>query len=148
MSLNGLRQMRVIPIALGPHPELAVNRMALVRGMLDSTAEPGAGSETYLEASLDWLWPMVSEGNPRIHGIKIDVQGMEGAVLEGMKQILTRWQPKLALEFHGGVDRQKLLDLLGESGYRLPGAPIEPVTGEKTRPQYLDNKSYAFQTMS
>lgn len=146
-TLNGLHQMRIIPVALGQVHQLSLNRLAVVRGMLDSTVTSPANSETYLEAALDWLWPIVSDGNPRIDGIKIDVQGMETRVLKGMREILTQWRPKLALEFHGGVERQEILEILDDAGYKLPGAPIEPVRGEQTQPQYLDNRSYAFQTI-
>jgi FkbM family methyltransferase len=144
-KLNGLDQMRVVPVALGQHAQFAVHRMVEVRGMLDSTLAPNGNVEMYFEAALDWIWPSLSEGNPRIDGIKIDVQGMEIRVIEGMREILARWGPKLALEFHGGVDRQAILALLEDAGYRLPGAPIEPVDGEHTRPQYLDDRSYAFE---
>lgn len=146
-KLNGLHQMRVVPVALGQDAQLAVNRMAEVRGMLDSTVSCRANAEMYFEASLDWLWPILSEGNPRIDGIKIDVQGMETSVIEGMRGILASWRPKMALEFHGGVDREAILRLLDDAGYSLPGAPIEPVHGEQMRPQYLDNRSYAFETI-
>lgn len=146
-KLNSLNQMRIIPVALGEGEQLSLNRLAVVRGMLDSTVTSPANSDSYLEAALDWLWPIVSEGNPQISGIKIDVQGMETRVLKGMRRILTQWRPKLALEFHGGVDRHGILEILDGAGYKLPGAPIEPVRGEQSHPQYLDNRSYAFQTI-
>lgn len=142
-GLNRLTQMRVIPIALGSKPPLHANRMAEVRGMLDSSRRPDGDGELYFEAALDWLWPLISEGNARVDGVKIDVQGMEISVIEGMKEILRTWRPKLALEFHHGVDRNRVLSLLEDAGYRLPGTAIEPEPGEMCA-VYLDDRSYAF----
>lgn len=144
--LNRLAQMSVIPIALGDGRQLVANRMAETRGMLDSTMD-ACGGELYLEAALDCFWPVIAECNPRIDGVKIDVQGMEIAVLRGMKELLARWRPKLALEFHRGVKRQQIFELLEDSGYRLPGSAIEPVSGEENEPKHLDNKSYAFEAI-
>jgi FkbM family methyltransferase len=146
--LNRLAQMRVIPIALGAGCKLVANRMAETRGMLDSTVAERGGGELYLEAALDWLWPAISEGDPIIDGVKIDVQGMEIAVVQGMKGLLARWRPKLALEFHSGVVRERIFELLRDAGYRLPGAAIEPVCGEEHEPKHLDNRSYAFEAES
>jgi FkbM family methyltransferase len=141
--LNRLPQVRVIPMALGNGPELRVNRMAEVRGMMDSSL-PAELGELYFEASLDWLWPRICERDAQIHGVKIDVQGMEIAVINGMKDILAQWRPKLALEFHGGVSRGEVLQHLTDAGYRLPGFAIDPVPEEQKRPEYLDDRSYAF----
>ena len=143
--LNHLHQMRVIPIALGSEPPLRANRMVETRGMLDSSCSRNGVGELYFEAALDWLWPLISEGNPRIDGVKIDVQGMEASVIEGMKALLKTWRPKLVLEFHKGVDRNRVVGLLADAGYELPGTAIEPEP-EDFRPAYLDNKSYAFAT--
>ena len=56
-----------------------------VRGMIDSTLQETEGMrEPFLVSRLDWLWPIICRINCRIDGIKIDVQGMEIQVLEGM----------------------------------------------------------------
>ena len=80
---------------------------------------------------------------PQIHGIKIDVQGMEIEVLRGMTAILQRWQPKLAIEVHAGVDRTTLLDLLKANGYSQLAVPIQPLADE-TAPRYVDNPTLRF----
>jgi FkbM family methyltransferase len=146
--LNGLAQMRVIPIALGDSHRLVANCMPETRGMLDSTIAARGGGELYLEAALDWLWPVISEGDPTIDGVKIDVQGMEISVVQGMKELLGYWHPKLALEFHSGVAREQIFELLRDAGYSLPGAAIEPIPGEEDEPKHLDNRSYAFEAES
>jgi FkbM family methyltransferase len=143
--INDLAQMQVVPVALGDGSQLSANRMGETRGMLDSALGRGPGGEFYLEAGFDWLWPIISDGDERIHGIKIDVQGMEVLVIRGMRKQLARWHPKLALEFHGGVQRELVFEMLRETGYCLPGSAIEPVAGEEQQPRHLDNRSYAFQ---
>jgi hypothetical protein len=90
------------------------------------------------------LWR--SLGGRQIHGVKIDVQGMELPVLEGMFQVLTAQRPKLAIEFHAGVDRRPILELLGRAGYQLPALPIERLPAE-TEAAYYDDHSYSFEPM-
>jgi hypothetical protein len=111
--------------------------------MVDSTLEGEQFEERFLASSLDWLWPRLGGTRDRIDGIKIDVQGMEIQVLKGMRGLLLRHRPKLAIELHRGVSREDFLDLLGELGYSQPALPIEPLPGEST-PQYTDDRSYAF----
>jgi FkbM family methyltransferase len=58
----------------------------------------------------------------RIHFVKMDVEGAEGSVLEGMTAILKRDQPVLMIELHGydqlGENHPALL-LLKEQKYRV-----------------------------
>lgn len=144
--LNNLHQLSVLPLALGA-PQAAMLRQHLptTRGMVDSTLSNGNGEwqESILVTRLDWLWPHICGEHHRIDGIKIDVQGMEVAVLHGMTELLQRWHPRLVVEFHQGVERHEVLQVLAAAGYTHPGIPIEPVAGEQA-PRYLDNSSYAF----
>jgi FkbM family methyltransferase len=140
-SLNGLRQLTVVPVALGDCGELSVDRLPAVRGMVDTTAAGGSDEEPFLVASLDWLWPRIGGG--KIDGVKIDVQGMEIEVLRGMAGILRESRPKLAIELHRGVPRGDFLAVLARMGYSAPGSPIEPLAGESA-PRYADDRSYAF----
>lgn len=142
--LNSLRQLSVIPMGLGLTTSLEVRRLSTVRGMIDSTLPSADWEENVVVARFDWLWPLISGRDLTFHGIKIDVQGMELEVLQGMRGSLRSFQPRVALEFHKGVDRQAILCTLAECGYGMPGTPIEPVAGEAT-PRYLDNRSYAFE---
>jgi hypothetical protein len=109
--------------------------------MADSTIARGAWEEPVSVASFDAIWPVLCERNPAVHGVKIDVQGMELEVIEGMRQTLLSQHPKLIVEFHSGVDRARALELLSECGYSAPGAPID--TARRASP-YQDDKSYLF----
>jgi hypothetical protein len=94
-------------------------------------------------SSFDWLWPRISDPNSRIDGVKIDVQGMEIHVLKGMADTLKRYRPKLLVEFHKGVSRSDLLNVITAIGYLPHGYTVEPLPGE-SEPVYADDRSYLF----
>jgi FkbM family methyltransferase len=142
-DLNRLQQLTVVPVALGDGDDVGVRNLPEVRGMVDSTIEEGSFTEPFLVATLDWLWPRICGPQTRIDGVKIDVQGMEIPVLEGMAGLLRQYRPKLAIELHKGVSRPQFLTVLAKGNYSQPGVPIEPVQGERA-PLYLDDRSYAF----
>lgn len=142
--LNHFPQLTVLPLALAAPENLELKRLPTVRGMVDSTIQVGEWKETILVTRLDWLWHLICGRQQQVDGIKIDVQGMEIEVLQGMPELLKAYKPKLAVEVHHGVDRSELLGLIEAVGYSRCGAPIEPIEGE-IEPLYLDDRSYAFQ---
>lgn len=143
-SFNNLLHLTVIPMALGNCQDMALGSLQSVRGMIDSTLDETAGfKETFVASRLDWLWPKISGTDQRIDGIKIDVQGMELQVLEGMANLVRRYRPQLLIEIHKGVSRSKLLDLVASIGYKPQGFPVEPLPGE-TDPTYADDRTYLF----
>jgi len=142
--LNILPQLTVIPIGLANVDGLALESLHTSRGMIDSTLEDNAGfKETFLVSRLDWLWPQISGSDSRIDGVKIDVQGMEIKVIEGMAGLLKKYRPKLLVEIHKGVSRPKLLDLIVSLGYARDGFAVEPLKGESA-PTYADDRTYLF----
>jgi FkbM family methyltransferase len=144
-ALNGLAHVTVVPLGLGSVETMEFRQLALTRGMADATLSPDASARfvNVAVARFDWLWPALHGGDARIHGVKIDVQGMELETLGGMRDALARWRPRIVLELHAGVSREAVLSLLRELGYSSEAVAIEPVRGERT-PQFLDNHSYAF----
>lgn len=145
--LNALQQLTLVPLALGDTRGLALEMLPVVRGMADQTLSQNADAmtwrETLLVAALDELWGALCGGDARVHGIKMDVQGMELSALRGMKQLLQTQQPKVVVEVHAGVSREQLCAFFQESGYTRPAIPIEPAEGETTA-RFLDDTSYAF----
>lgn len=144
---NGFTHLIVVPYALSDVNDLILDQLPTVRGMVDSTIQNNNWHETILVASLDWLWPRICGDSRQIDGIKIDVQGMEMEVIRGMQEVLHTYKPKLVLEFHTGVDREEILELLEGCGYSRFAIPIEPLNGEK-EPAFLDDRSYAFWPIS
>ena len=141
---NQLTQLTVIPMGLANCDELAVESLHTTRGMIDSTLEDTAGfKETFLTSRLDWLWPKISGANPQIDGVKIDVQGMEIQVIEGMASLLKRYRPRLFVEIHKGVSRPQLLELIASLGY-LPGGTAVDHLPAKSVAGYADDRSYLF----
>jgi FkbM family methyltransferase len=140
-ELNKLRQLTVVPFALDRGSDFGIFELPTVRGMADSTISSHGWGERIITVSLDTLWPSLCRGNERVHGIKLDVQGMELGALEGMREVLLRWKPKLVIEFHTGVPRGPILELLRSCGYSGKSEPIEP--GD-TAENFADDRSYAF----
>jgi len=126
---------------------MELRRLPTVRGMVDSTIDSATWNETILIARLDWIWPQICGHQDRVDGIKIDVQGMEIEVLQGMAGLLKSFKSKLVVEIHHGVNRNELLDLVEQLAYSRRGIPIEPTTREEVDPLYVDDRSYAFKAL-
>jgi FkbM family methyltransferase len=140
--LNGLRQLQIVPVGLSSCITIETHRLPVIRGMADSTIPQTIWEERISVASFDTVWSFLCEGNPLIHGVKIDVQGMELGVIKGMRDTLASYRPKVIVEFHAGVDRRAVIGLLDSCGYAGSGEPIEP---EAAGPRcYANDKSYAF----
>ena len=140
-ELNRLHQLQIVPIGLAYCVSLESRRLPVIRGMADSTIGRGAWEEKISVASFDTVWTHLCEQNPAIHGVKIDVQGMELEVIEGMRNTLRTWHPKLIIEFHSGVDRAHALSILASCGYCEPGVPLNP---NDSKSAYQDDSSYLF----
>jgi FkbM family methyltransferase len=136
---NQLEQLRIVPLGLSSESGMVPCRMPVHRGMADSNLANAGASQAVMTAGFDGLWESLCGGDPFIHGVKIDVQGMEGEALAGMAGALRQWGPKLVIEFHIGVDRHGILDLLEDCGYNRDPQPLELSS-------YFieDDKSYVF----
>jgi hypothetical protein len=131
-------------MALGSTPQLAIDSLYSVRGMIDSTLQDSAGfKKTFVASRLDRLLQKIAGSDSRIDGIKIDVQGMELHVLEGMTEIAKSYRPKVLIEVHKGVSRPRLPDLIASLGYNLCGTAVAPLPG-KSDPLYADDRTYLF----
>jgi FkbM family methyltransferase len=144
-AVNALDQLAVVPFALCEQRSRRVLDVPRVRGMADSTLDASECFEMVSTISLDTYWPELAGVDAPIHGIKIDVQGMELAVLAGMRGLLAEWRPKLIVEFHRGVARGPVLELLSSTGY---STAIEPVDQGSPANELADDHSYFFRPKS
>lgn len=124
--LNDLEQLTIAPFGLAACAELQPLDVPLVRGMAEHRGGTGTlATDRMLQVAFDQVWPSLARGDPKIHGVKIDVQGMEVEVLLGMQRSLMASRPVLVVEVHAGVDRPLLRHVLSTLGYREP-EPIDP----------------------
>jgi FkbM family methyltransferase len=142
---NRLDQLVALPFALSDAPRPVVSRFATERGMIDSQlpADGHVEMTAIIAVGLDSIWDGIANGNPTVHGIKIDVQGMELEALRGMTRLLSRHRPKIVLEIHRDVPRDDILALLESCGYLLDTEPIDDALGAFADPQ--TNASFIFQ---
>jgi FkbM family methyltransferase len=143
--VNGMAQLIAVPLALSDSARPAINRFATERGMIDAQlpVNKGQAMTAIMAVGLDAIWDGISGGSPVVHGIKMDVQGMELLALRGMQKVLSRHRPKLVLEIHRDVPRDEVLDVLESCGYHLDPEPIDDTMAGFADPQ--SNASFVFQ---
>jgi FkbM family methyltransferase len=142
-DLNRLSQLTVVPFGLDDSTSMRTLSVPTTRGMASLIQTGAAPRDTIYLTAFHAIWDMLGAGRPEIHGVKIDVQGMEIAALRGMRHWLRHSRPKLVIEVHGGVDRSALLSTVADSGYKPKGVMVDPLPGELI-PGYHDDHSYAF----
>jgi FkbM family methyltransferase len=142
---NGLDHLVAIPFALADQRRPVISRFATDRGMIDAQLPKDGRLEmtAIIAVGLDAIWDGIADGNPVVHGIKIDIQGMELEALRGMRRLLAQHRPKIVLEIHKGVPRGEVLALLESCGYLLDTDPIDDSEGAFADPE--SNASFIFQ---
>jgi FkbM family methyltransferase len=117
LVLNSLPQVKVHTAALGAGsgrvvvPRLPVERELNLGGVSLGAFGPGEGDEVP-------LLPLDGLALPDCRLIKIDVEGMEGEVLQGARETLRRCQPVLYVENDRPAQVRPLLQTIAELGYR------------------------------
>lgn len=148
LRINHVLNARAVAVAVGCGPD---HRAIFMLPCMSTTASLAREANTPLrrrigEAAVDSLDALISALHlPTPHFIKIDVEGMEGEVLEGAMQTLCNCRPDLLIEMHG-LDREhkrncaeEIVGRLSALGYRLthaesaaaiaPGLGAEAATG-------------------
>ena len=119
-SNNLENRVRVIPAAVGEKTGLAYFLIHASPGM--GKLEGSAGREEDYEREIEvdmialdeFVWSL---GNPPPSMLKIDVEGGEGKVLQGMRRILSDIRPLVLVEIHGGHAAHAVWDILTKSEY-------------------------------
>ncbi len=140
-DLNALPQLTVLPFGLDDAAELHFVEQRTIRGMACGDPRQDTPSDWLSMLAFDALWSRIAGGAQRVHGVKIDVQGMELQTLRGMTETLRRHQPRLIVELHEGVDRALFTELMTDLGYGGAGAPVDVDHAPGT---YENDCSYAF----
>ncbi|MDQ3071610.1 MAG: FkbM family methyltransferase, partial [Acidobacteriota bacterium] len=137
---NRFSQMTVVPLALGDSAVLDLARVEITRGMASPARAGAAMSLDLLSMGFDALRPSLGLACAPIHGVKIDVQGFEIAVLRGMREMLSDHRPRLIVELHNGVGREEFLTLIAGIGYTRD---VRELSGEPAT-VLRDDISYVF----
>jgi FkbM family methyltransferase len=125
LQLNNFRNAKVICIGLGKQPEklkFVVDDKQPAKG----TAQPALQehflkekTSRILEIEVDTLDSQMAHHNlPVPHFIKIDVEGLELEVLQGMTQTISRYKPDLFIELHG-QNKLELIDFQLSHDYNI-----------------------------
>jgi FkbM family methyltransferase len=130
LHLNGLRQVAVLPFALGDsNGSVAfhapnVDKLAAGDGHVVAAGEPGAPDVIRVEArTLDD--ELESRNLPRLDLIKIDVEGLEWPVLRGSERSIERFRPHVVFETigeyldRGGATPRMIAQFFAKHRYRL-----------------------------
>jgi FkbM family methyltransferase len=123
MALNPAgRRVEVVGAAVGAQAaqELFMVHESGGMGKLQASQGRNAEYETTLTVEVVTLddWIAESDGPPP-ELIKIDVEGGEAAVLEGMSSTLTNDRPPVLIELHGPEAAEAALEILASAGYSL-----------------------------
>jgi len=143
-DLNAFQQLTIVPFGLDDSTSMRTLQVATRRGMATPLEGDVAPHNTIYLTGFEAVWDMLADGDPAIHGVKMDVQGMEIAALRGMERWLNRFHPKLVVEIHPGVDRPTFLSTVADVGYEPTGMTLDPLPGELV-PGYIDDRSYIFE---
>ncbi|HUU84704.1 MAG TPA: FkbM family methyltransferase [Phycisphaerae bacterium] len=127
LELNGHRNVTVLPVALSNRAARAAECQKAFYAS-DAGAEPPPDASGVVARVFDRL--VDDLGIQRLDVVKIDVEGAELHVLEGMSESLARWAPLILLEVHPGKlencgrSEEELAAFLARTGYQT-----QPVCG-------------------
>ena len=114
VRLNGFSQVSVRPIAVGSapgHATLVFPSDETARGSLESHIADDIRKEKdvhAIEVEIDTLDRQIAAGLPMADFVKLDVEGLERDVLDGMQMLVTTRRPRLYIEIHGADPERKL----------------------------------------
>jgi len=133
-----------------PHASAEVRRNAEANQLTNITIVPVPVSDSEREVSFcltdaafgsainetETRWPILklktitldhfAAENPQPDFIKIDVEGEEGAVLEGAREILRTKRPIICCELHSTAAANRVCNVLTEFGYSIRSLSGEP----------------------
>jgi FkbM family methyltransferase len=155
VRLNGFTRVSVRPIALGAIPgraTLVFPSDETARGSLESHIAGDILKEKSaltVDVEVDTLDRQVATGLPLPDLVKLDVEGLERDVLEGMRTLIATHRPRLYIEIHGADPQHKLDNVtsvascLWSAGYEIRHIESgSPLTGPGDLPQAIHGHIY------
>lgn len=131
VALNRLCPVEVIPVGVGRGPatlELVYDPTGTATGTLDAAIQNSMAAIPVerCQVEVDSLDSLVRQHQlPPPHLVKIDVEGLELDVLEGMSGLVSQYTPSLYIELHGvGIEGKRanaraVISWLSTRGYSL-----------------------------
>ena len=114
LALNGFRNVEIRRIAVGAAPgsaTLVFPADETARGSLLTDIQDQIKQEKHVaavEVDVDSIDHQIAGGLPEPDFVKIDVEGLELEVLQGMSAVIARRHPALYIEIHGADMQRKL----------------------------------------
>jgi FkbM family methyltransferase len=156
VKLNGLGNVVVLNRAVG-NQETLISLVYDPRMQGAATGDPGIGTQireslpdaVTVEVSVVCLDQDIERsGLPAPDFVKIDIEGMELAALEGMQETLAQSRPQLYLEMHGATEDEKeqrvrrIVQFLNAMGYTNirhveTGSAVSPTNSSIARQGHL-----------
>jgi FkbM family methyltransferase len=115
LALNGFEHVTVVPAAVGRAERTAtleLGEQPMWGRIVEEPSGPGVEVDVLVIDNLVAAGAILSPDY-----VKVDVEGDEVGVLEGMRATLERRRPPILCEIHGTADR--VLPMLRDLGYRL-----------------------------
>jgi FkbM family methyltransferase len=117
VRLNGFANVKVRQIALGAAPgraSLVFPADETARGSLETRIADQIRHEkevVTIDVEIDTIDRQIAGGVPEPEFVKLDVEGVEYDVLQGMTSLLSRKHPRLYIEIHGADAASKLANV-------------------------------------
>ena len=131
VRLNGFSHVQLRQVALGSQPgraSLVFPADETARGSLETSIADQIRTEKdvhTVDVEVDTLDRQIASGLPSPDFVKLDVEGLERDVLEGMTTLLNHTRPRLYIEIHGADVQRKLenvtsvVEFLWKAGYSV-----------------------------
>ena len=127
LTLNGCRNVLVVPKAVGEAPGRALLRVPSTPDPSFSSLDAGRFAEGEpVDVELTTVDAEVTAASLRPSVVKIDVEGGEVAVVRGMRETIAQHRPVLLVEVSEASARELAARLSGYSGFRV-GRRLEPL---------------------
>jgi FkbM family methyltransferase len=150
VETNGYKNVELVQKAVSN--VTGATRLFLSRaGSVDHRIYDSHDGRKQIEIEVTRLDDFLKDFQGKINFVKIDAQGAEGAILEGMQDILKNHPVKIALEFNpailktSGIDPERCLHLLTGYGFQIfeileHRRKLEPVSASELLQRYTAEK--------